>query len=531
MAEKTIITDVNETIAEAKLVAKVVRETAEKVYSLGVAVKNVLVQMNLSQYMTEAAKYSESLSKSLLVLRLSFGRLKSEIAQAAAPLASVFVPLVNQAIWAAIRLTRSVGKVMRALLGGTGASADFGTEVKEAAKAQNSLAKANAKVKRSLAGFDEITRLQDPASGVVSSSSSSAVVLPKDVEDTLSPRLQAIVDKIKTLIEPLKKIDLTPAAEAFGRFKEALAPLCRTLFAGLEWAWYNLFVPLAAWTVEDILPLFLDLLAEGLKALNTAIVALKPFAIWLWENFLKPLAQWAGGKVVETLTGMTGKLGDLSTWITDNQDKVWDLIDLVQKLADAWNRVSSTIDRIKEIWAQVKGVWSGVASWFQTTVLNPVQNGFKKMANGIIGLLNGVLSGLGRGINRMIGALNTLHFELPKWIPGIGGQKFGFNLKTVSIPQIPYLAKGAVLPANKPFMAVVGDQKHGTNVEAPLATIQEAVALVMGEQTAALVAGFESSIGVQREILQAVLGISIGDDVIGQAVARYNRKMAVVRGG
>ena len=47
---------------------------------------------------------------------------------------------------------------------------------------------------------------------------------------------------------------------------------------------------------------------------------------------------------------------------------------------------------------------------------------------------------------------------------------------------IPKLAQGAVLPANKPFLAMVGDQKHGTNVEAPLATIQEALANVLAQQ-------------------------------------------------
>ena len=98
-------------------------------------------------------------------------------------------------------------------------------------------------------------------------------------------------------------------------------------------------------------------------------------------------------------------------------------------------------------------------------------------------------------------------------------------------PQIPYLAKGAVLPANKPFLAMVGDQRHGTNIEAPLATIQEAVALVMQDQTAAILSGVQASVGIQREILEAVLGIQIGDDVIGRATARYNRKMAIAKGG
>ena len=101
----------------------------------------------------------------------------------------------------------------------------------------------------------------------------------------------------------------------------------------------------------------------------------------------------------------------------------------------------------------------------------------------------------------------------------------------VTAPRLPALAQGAVLPANRPFLALVGDQRHGTNIEAPLATIQEAVAAVTADQTGAIVAGFEASVGVQKEILEAVLGISIGDDTIAKACRRYERKMAVVRGG
>ena len=100
----------------------------------------------------------------------------------------------------------------------------------------------------------------------------------------------------------------------------------------------------------------------------------------------------------------------------------------------------------------------------------------------------------------------------------------------VDVWKIPYLAQGAVLPANRPFLAVVGDQKHGANVEAPLETIQEAVALVMGDVVASNMAGHEATVGVLREILDAVLGIEIGDEVIGRAAARYGSRMAVVRG-
>ncbi len=96
---------------------------------------------------------------------------------------------------------------------------------------------------------------------------------------------------------------------------------------------------------------------------------------------------------------------------------------------------------------------------------------------------------------------------------------------------VPGLARGAVLPANRPFLAVVGDQREGVNVEAPLTTIQEAVALVMEDQTQALTAGMEANLSVARDILDAVLGIRIGDEMIAQASERYYREKAVAEGG
>ena len=146
-------------------------------------------------------------------------------------------------------------------------------------------------------------------------------------------------------------------------------------------------------------------------------------------------------------------------------------------------------------------------------------------------MLNSLVSRLASALNAVVRTANKLSFTVPAWVPSIGGRRFGVNLPYVSAPSIPYLAMGAVLPAGKPFLAMVGDQKHGTNIEAPLSTIQEAVAMVMEDQTGAILRGFEASVGVQREILEAVLGIRIGDEVLGRAVDRYNRRMAIIQGG
>ena len=86
-----------------------------------------------------------------------------------------------------------------------------------------------------------------------------------------------------------------------------------------------------------------------------------------------------------------------------------------------------------------------------------------------------------KGINWMISKLNTIHFEIPDWVPIIGGKSFGINISPVSEVSLPRLATGAVIPPNREFMAVLGDQKHGTNIEAPLDTIQQAAAQAFAE--------------------------------------------------
>ena len=136
--------------------------------------------------------------------------------------------------------------------------------------------------------------------------------------------------------------------------------------------------------------------------------------------------------------------------------------------------------------------------------------------------LNSGLSKIFSGINSGLSKLRDLH---------IGELQPFSNIKTISAPQIPYLAQGAVLPPNKPFMAVVGDQKHGTNIEAPLATIQEAVSAVMSDNVSAMMSGFQALLEENRLLRETVASIDIGDEIIARAGNRYNAKMAIVYGG
>jgi hypothetical protein len=150
-----------------------------------------------------------------------------------------------------------------------------------------------------------------------------------------------------------------------------------------------------------------------------------------------------------------------------------------------------------------------------------LKEGFKGMINSVIGFLNKLISGVVSGINYVVDAINKLSFDVPDWVPGIGGKTFGFNLASVTAPQIPYLAQGAVIPPRAPFLAMLGDQRNGTNIEAPLSTIQDAVAQVMEGQTERTVAALYALLSVAERIEQKDLSVQIGDDEIGRANARY----------
>lgn len=106
---------------------------------------------------------------------------------------------------------------------------------------------------------------------------------------------------------------------------------------------------------------------------------------------------------------------------------------------------------------------------------------------------NEIINGLKRMVNIAVLVLNTLIDAINdlaniEWSPVTAfGKEIipGGSAKLFEIPKIPYLklpalATGAVIPPNAPFMAMLGDQRHGTNIEAPLDTIKQAVREVIG---------------------------------------------------
>jgi predicted nucleic acid-binding Zn-ribbon protein len=145
-------------------------------------------------------------------------------------------------------------------------------------------------------------------------------------------------------------------------------------------------------------------------------------------------------------------------------------------------------DFIGNAMASTKKIFTGIVKFLSgsfTSDWDKAWDGIKDIFDGISTAIKGtwasVINAIIRALNWLIDKANKISFTVPGWVPGLGGRHIGVNIPKINELQIPKLAQGAVIPPNREFMAVLGDQKHGTNIEAPLDTIKQAIAEVLGK--------------------------------------------------
>lgn len=187
--------------------------------------------------------------------------------------------------------------------------------------------------------------------------------------------------------------------------------------------------------------------------------------------------------------------------IWEGMKQSWNAI--VNSIKDAWNMfitwlqskspllasifqtygkfVSDVCKNIKDILKGVIDFIVGVFTGDWTKAWQGVTEIFKGIWNNIVAIIEAAINFIIDGVNLLISALNTIHFEIPDWVPIIGGKSFGISIPLVSQVALPRLAEGAVIPPNREFMAVLGDQKSGTNIETPLETMVQAFKQAMNE--------------------------------------------------
>ncbi|WP_324722241.1 phage tail protein [Latilactobacillus curvatus] len=153
------------------------------------------------------------------------------------------------------------------------------------------------------------------------------------VLDTLKKMAGATADWAKTL-------DFRPLLNSIDGLLKALQPLTKNIGDGLLWFYKNVLLPLAGFTITKLIPAFLDALSGAIKLLNGIIDALKPAGKWLFDSFLKPMAQWTGGVIVSVLGGIGKALGVIGDWIGKHSEGFSNFVIAVAAFATALKAIS-----------------------------------------------------------------------------------------------------------------------------------------------------------------------------------------------
>jgi phage-related protein len=286
-------------------------------------------------------------------------------------------------------------------------------------------------------------------------------------QEDLKLVLDDILGFLNEVLDPIKRT-VTEIGDKFSKvYEEEIGPFFDDLKDGfskivekLTEAWKKHIQPV----LDNFADKFDTVMEEHVQPMIDGIVELignvADTLDWLWVEHLEPFILW-----------FIEDFGDEIAWIVDGIGEGFN--NIVAIVSDVVTAVTDSLNLFLDFMTgDFEGTWSEVGSALKDMWIKPV--------NGIIGLfedcINGIILSFESMINWIIDALNTLSVDIPDWVPGVGGKTFGLNISRVNFAtvSIPRLAQGAVIPANHEFLAVLGDQKQGTNVETPLSTMIEA---------------------------------------------------------
>lgn len=416
----------------------------------------------------------------------SLNSIKANLMTAFVPIYNACLPAINSLMNALSKLTGTIAIFISGLFGKS--IDDTRKEAKKLSKELNSVGKSGKEASGSLASFDKLEVISN------SSGSGSGSSVNYDGEIQYSAKLLELLNNIKNFIVENKEeiiafflgivtfLALIKFAEIIGALSQ-LSSVLKPLFA---------FISTNAVTIAGIM-----LIVGGLVILIQGIIDYLKEPTW--ENFgqiLLGIGIIAAGVFLifggfpAIITAIIGIIVALGLAIYKNWDKIKETLGKV----GSWiyeHIIKPVTDFFKSMWQGIKDGVGSAVQWvkdkfksmvdFFSNLISKIVTLFKKIGTKVgdaIGgafktVINGVLSAIERILNFPIKSINKMIKVINK-VPGI-------NISSLPTFNLPRLAKGTVIPPRHEFMAVLGDQKRGTNIEAPLETIKQANREVMQE--------------------------------------------------
>lgn len=459
---------------------------------LKAVVRSALVFTVITQALAKVRDWVKQVVLTNADARQSIAQLKGALLTLAQPLVSVVVPafmfLVKVLTAVITQISRLVALISGKSVKATANSAKALNKETNALKGTGSAAK---KAASQLAAFDEINQISTETADDAGSGGLSDIKPDFSYMDEISDKLKKIADAVMliaaglalwklgsslpgTLGKILTKLggiliavggliilweSLSDAWNNGVNWKNLLGSLAGTaaLAGGLALAFGKVGagIGLVIAGAAMIITAFKDICDNGANLQNTLLLIAGIVATGLGFFFLTgsviPLAIAGIASILVAMMKLTGNLEEFAKNLKENI-----LGGIIQF---------------------IKGVFTGDLKM----ALDGVKKVAKGIVNGILIIVESFINNIIRGLNWLITKINSISIKVPDWVPGVGGKGWSPHIGQMSSINLPRLATGAVIPPNKEFLAVLGDQKSGTNIETPLATMVEAFKQAMAE--------------------------------------------------
>ncbi len=387
----------------------------------------------------DAAAYTKTFSGQVQQLKFNFTQMTAAIGKVVAPIAQLFIPVLNSAMQAVTNLFQSIQNVLKVFgldmpdVVSKTSSAVSGVSADIEGTGESAVSAAK-KINKAFAGVDEINVLKtsDSDSGGNSSSAGStagtAISVEPASDSTVSTAVSATVEKIRKYIEPLQNINFEPLINAFNNLKSAITPIIEQIGKVLGWIWLEIITPWITYLVEKWWPALVNIFAGALKIVEPILEGFGEGFSAVWENVLKPILSWTYDGIVTILEG----IGNALNWIGENEVAstilkavgialgivvgaiatyntvmaicntvtgifsgimtvltspitlvvlaITALITIITLLVKNWDSVK---EAASACWDWIVGVWNTAAEWFNTTIIQPITNFFTGMWEGL----------------------------------------------------------------------------------------------------------------------------------------------------
>lgn len=479
--------------------------------------KRVFVFTVITRALRKLKELLTSMTASDKQVQTSLANIKGNLLTAFQPIYEFALPAIKALLQAFEQASAFLASFTAALFGKSVSQMQKNAKaLNKQATATSKVGKAAEKASRSLASFDELNQLSDNnSSSSGGTDASSAPSFDSNIAD-----METNVKKIAAYATILAGIALVMVGIATANISAALFGV-GLIITGIAFGkGSGAFSGIPQWVHQII--------TWGSMILGVVLIVLGCYLGFNPKLILAGLAMLGTGLAYGSASGAF----DVAfAKISEFKDNVINKIkEFGANVKDWWN---SNLAKFftREYWQEKFNNIRGRCTDFKNAVFNGAQNLVSRIASSASNLwnkitsgasrmwdsvknsgrdrLNGIISLVERCINTVVNKANRISWNIPDWVPGIGGKKFGFNLPTVSIPR---LATGTVVPRNYgEYTAILGDNKREPEVVSPLSTMKQAVREVMNELS-----------GDNSRPISISIYTTLDGKVVGQSVIEYH---------